>query len=228
MEQHKSELLIDQNNIPTLDLGYEEYFKRAYKFALDNYKDTIDEIQNTEFKYLQSETFFSQYIWTVYTSGFNAKIVSNMWPKLVLVYNKLYHCSYLENDTIKSSKDTIRSQALEICNNKRKVDAIIQMSDILGEVLKTGKWLEYKNNNLDTPDKLEKLPFIGKITKNHLARNIGILNVVKEDLHLVRMGNHWGFKTGLELCKKIQETYNLELGIIGLIYWYSASQFGTK
>ena len=228
MEQHKNKLTIDTNNIPTIDLDYLEYFRRSHKFAFDNYGETIARIQYTKFEDITLELFFREYIWCVMVSGFNAKVVSRIYDNLIAVYQPLFtHAILSDHETIPSIMDRVRIRALEYCNNKRKVDAIFKMADILHNAGGEDNWDNFKLSNLNTPDKLQLLPFIGPITKNHLARNIGILDVVKEDLHLVRIGKHWGFNSGLELCKKIKEQYDLPLGIIDLIFWYSASQFGT-
>jgi hypothetical protein len=106
-------------------------------------------------------------------------------------------------------------------------------------------WLEWRQENLSTPELLQKLPFIGPVTCYHLARNIGLLDVVKPDLHLERLAAHWGFDGSLEMCRQMQahwcnhfETIDGErvriqkerppLGIIDLCVWYLASTFGTK
>lgn len=227
MEQHKDKLIIDINNIPTIDLNYTEYFKRAHKFAYDNYSETITRIQNTQFDNISLNFFYREYIWCVYTSGFNAKIVSKIYDNLIEIYQPLFtYAMFLDYDIIPSVIDRVRIRALEYCNNKRKVDAILAMADILNSVGED-HWESFKKSNLNTPDKLQQLPFIGPITKFHLARNIGILDVVKPDLHLRRIATRWGFESAEKLCRKIQEQYDLPLGIIDLIFWYSASQFGT-
>jgi hypothetical protein len=94
-------------------------------------------------------------------------------------------------------------------------------------------WEEYKNQNLSSPDLLKKLPYIGRITCFHLARNIGLLENVKPDLHLVRLAKHWGYKDCLVMCQDVQKNHEetnrerLPLGIIDLAIWYSASTFST-
>src|SRR5579885_520371 len=161
MEQHKNNLIIDKN-IPTIDLDYIEYFKRAYKFANDNYKEIIDNIQNTKFEELTLEKFWQEYVWCVYTSGFNAKIVSKFYNQLIKIYKPLFDFNSKDYITQIYSKN-IREDALKYCNNKRKVDAIFKMSNILYNVSQDNEWNIYKNKNLNAPEKLKTLPFIGPI-----------------------------------------------------------------
>lgn len=73
---------------------------------------------------------------------------------------------------------------IQIFNNKNKINAVC-------EIWNNRQFLcneFYKLNNLD--DKLiylQKLPHIGKITANHLARNLGE-DVVKYDIWIQRLG----------------------------------------
>jgi len=65
---------------------------------------------------------------------------------------------------------------------------------------------------------LETLPWIGPITKYHLARNIGI-DCVKPDRHLTRFAERFGFNSPLELCKVIQNETKEKLGVIDVVLW---------
>ena len=86
---------------------------------------------------------------------------------------------------------------------------------------------------------LQKLPHIGKITANHLARNLGI-NVVKYDVWIQRLGVVYGGNSGLyekidngnlnmeikKLCDDmfaylVKET-GLPVGYIDVVLWKGA------
>ena len=68
--------------------------------------------------------------------------------------------------------------------NQRKLNAIEQLWQ------RRPEWSELRPS-LRTVDDLARLPYIGEITKFHIARNIGLISCAKPDLHLCR----W--------CKKI-------------------------
>ncbi|MDP2797892.1 MAG: hypothetical protein Q8N94_10340 [Methanoregula sp.] len=71
----------------------------------------------------------------------------------------------------------------------------------------------------DPIEYLQTLPYIGKITKYHLARNIGI-DCVKPDRHLVRLAENFGFDTPNQMCVEIQKTFSDErLGTIDVVLW---------
>ncbi len=217
MEQHKKLNGIEKYEI-NFSLNPHEYFQKAKKFAFDNYSDTINTILSTDFLKIDQDFFFREYIWVVHATGFSAKAVGSFLPKLLNKYFPIQHFSSLKKE---DAINFIRP----IINNPQKIEAIWKMSKILSN--HTDDWGRYKNENLCDPDKLGKLPYIGKVTCYHLARNIGILNVIKPDLHLVRMAKHWGFSSPLELCESVKPK-DLPLGIVDLILWYSASTFGTS
>lgn len=83
------------------------------------------------------------------------------------------------------------------------------------------KWFELLKKAENKIDYLETLPWIGKITKYHLARNLGI-DTVKPDRHLVRLAERFGYASPLEMCKEIQDDlYPIKekLGVIDVILW---------
>ncbi|MFA5407535.1 MAG: hypothetical protein WC910_09775 [Bacteroidales bacterium] len=70
---------------------------------------------------------------------------------------------------------------------------------------------------------LERLPWIGPVTKWHLARNLGI-EVVKPDRHLVRLAARFGYPSPDALCRAIQVEallpgLEMRLGTIDLVLW---------
>jgi len=77
---------------------------------------------------------------------------------------------------------------------------------------------------LETEDKLtylQTLPWIGPITKYHLAKNLG-LDVVKPDRHLVRIARKEG-KTPLQLCKDLSELTGNSLAVVDTVLWRAAN-----
>jgi len=209
-----------------LGLDYMDYFRGALAFVNEFYPEDLNRIMSTKFETLQPTDFFREYMWCVYTSGFNAKVVSRMFPILQDIYRPLD--DVFANFKVNIDSVAMAHHALAICNNKRKVKSIIDMAFKGGQEIKKSSWSIYRDTKLSSPDKLKELPFIGPITCYHLARNIGLLYYVKPDLHLNRMAINWKFEGPVELCRSIQKEFNLPLGIIDLVLWYSASTFGTN
>lgn len=225
MEIHKDIKLDNKFHLSLTD-NYLDFFSKALEFTKEYYSEDMNRISSTIFSEITPEHFFREYIWCVYTSGFNAKIVSKLFPALLEVYSPLEGV-FARGKTDVNAGD-LRVQALAIVNNVRKVQSIIDTAFQGGSEIKTSGWVLYRDLKLSSPEKLEKLAYIGPITRYHLARNIGLLNHVKPDLHLVRMAKNWNFDNPISLCKSIQKEFDLPLGIIDLVLWYAASTFGTK
>jgi len=73
---------------------------------------------------------------------------------------------------------------------------------------------------------LEELSWIGKITKYHLARNIG-LDYAKPDRHLIRIAEQYGFKDVQAMCKYISEYYDERIGVVDVILWRYCNMTGN-
>lgn len=225
MELHKSIKPQNTYNISIND-DYLTYFDKSYKFVQDNYKEDFDRIAGTKFEKITPEFFFREAVWCILTSGFNARIVSGFFPCLLKTLIPL--TDFNSNTLSEEDEGRVATEALSVFGNKRKVSAIIKMAGIIRDNIKTIGWERYRDERLNAADKLEELPFIGKITKFHLARNLGLLDYMKPDLHLTRMAQHWKFESPVELCKEIGKQRDMKIGLVDLVLFYSASTFGSK
>lgn len=164
---------------------------------------------------IQPREFLQQFAWVVLTTGMKVQTIQQKWDALAKVF------WWFELQELMPRKEEARTQALRIFNHVRKIDAILQM----GELIWTQDFYSIRQQILeDAPDfhYLETLPFIGKVTKFHLARNIGF-DVIKPDRHLVRLGKWFGLDP-VDLCENIQKEVDLRLGTIDLILWRYCEQ----
>ncbi len=220
MEQHikigpeAEELRPDPNIDPSA------WFKKAVEFAAKYYSSEIERASSVKFKDVSPDLFFTEYIWVVHATGFSAKAVSRFIHRLLEAYGSYEHLS-------RQGLEEIYARVLPVVNNKEKVKSVWKTSKLLFDGISKDGWESYKSKNLYPVDKLSSLPYIGNITKFHLGRNIGILDCVKPDLHLVRMAGHWGFSDAVSMIKYMNVDYDYPLGIADMIAWYYASHFGT-
>lgn len=122
---------------------------------------------------------------------------------------------------------------LPIFNNKNKINAIVK---IWGNRESYCDGF-YKCSTLDEKlNYLQKLPHIGKITANHLARNLGE-NVVKYDIWIQRLGVVYGGNTALyqkidngkldadikkccdDMFEHLHKETGLPIGYIDVVLW---------
>lgn len=208
---------ISKSDTPDLSDSPKVYFKKAEKFAFQHYEKEIKNIWGTKFEEITPEFFFHECIWVIHATGFSASAVGKFIHRVIEAYGDF---RVLAEEDFEKAFSRIR----KVCNNKQKAASIFEIAEILSTIK---DWEAWKNENINDVDKLQKLPYIGPVTKYHLGRNIGLLDSVKPDLHFVRMAKHWGFENSLKMCQHLQEGTNYPLGIIDLILWYSASTFGT-
>lgn len=71
---------------------------------------------------------------------------------------------------------------------------------------------------------LQELPGIGEITKKHLARNIGLSDVAKNDVHIQRLIKLFEAKDENDLVGHLSKEFNEKKGVIDVILW----RFCTK
>jgi hypothetical protein len=199
----------------------EQYFKKSFEFTTKFYLEEYERIRNTKFDELTPEFFFKEYIWVVHATGFSASAVGKFMPRLLEAYGDYRS---LSSQTFEQSFPRVSI----VCNNPQKSRAVHSTSVLMKREIDSIGWQSYRDQSLSTTDKLAGLPYIGKVTCNHLARNIGILDKVKPDLHLVRMADFWGFADSEAMISEMSKAYCIPLGLADLCVWYYASTFGTQ
>ena len=225
MEPHKT---LSGIEAPSLE-SPQAYFDAALKFVQTYYPEQLKAFSSVKSDEVDSDFFFREYVWVVHATGFSAKAVGKFMPDLLSAYgwwNALAHKEFGD----------VMQRVAPVCNNPQKAKAVHATAKLMWDgVSGSGGigWDKWKQDHLSSPDLLVKLPYVGKVTCFHLARNIGLLEFVKPDLHLVRMAKHWGFEDCVKMCEALQKHHaddsgeKFPLGIIDLVLWYSASHFST-
>lgn len=140
--------------------------------------------------------FFDEYIWVVINAGMKEQVARKIFGRI---------------------QEAMQSgiPLLEVFGHKGKVAAIEKMILSYNE-----KFAGFQ----DAKDKLaylESLPWVGKITKYHLAKNLG-LDFVKPDRHLVRIAKEFGV-TCVEMCKKLSQQTCDKLVTVDTVIWRAAN-----
>ncbi|OHT09829.1 hypothetical protein TRFO_21108 [Tritrichomonas foetus] len=141
------------------DAAMKDYLE-AYNFTLDTHKSDMERINSLNGLLKNFDDFFYEYVYVVMASGFKGKIAARLTPLLVDCKGNM-------------------AKMQEIFKNQRKLDSIKKVWD------NKENWEETRES-FKSVDDLLNLPYIGNITKYHLARNIGLLSCAKPDLHLCK------------------------------------------
>jgi len=140
--------------------------------------------------------FFREYVWVVVNSGMRNQVAEGIYKKIMQ--------AIADRKPIKSAY-----------RHPGKAAAIKLMArNYEGEF----RLYQEAENKLDD---LDMLPWIGPITKYHLARNLG-LDVCKPDRHLVRIAKR--FKTTPEdLCSRLSKATGDRIGTVDVVLWRAAN-----
>ena len=151
------------------------------EMGLDSDDKSFDEIRRTLSNpiHLSPDEFASAVSYVILASGFSQKTAKRI------------------HKIIMQKMPANAGDLLKVFNNKNKVNAICKIWDNRQDFCDG----YYACSDLESKlNYLQKLPHIGKITANHLARNLGE-NVVKYDIWIQRLGVLYGGNR--ELQKKI-------------------------
>ena len=144
--------------------------------GLDSDAQSFDEIlENLRMqKIYDADAFASHCAYVILAGGFSQQTAKRIHCEIMNTLQGIGHKAYgILFDTL-----------IKIFNNKNKINAICK----IWENRHSLRDEYYKLESLDDRLKyLQKLPHIGKITANHLARNLGE-DVVKYDIWIQRLG----------------------------------------
>lgn len=185
-------------------------FEIAKNYCEENHPDELEwanSISPKTFKYLKAKQFLSEYCWVIYASGFKVEIIEAIFPRLRIAFKEFE----LENLARMRSLKAV----LEIFNNERKANSFLQGSKLIA---KEGFSTLKRRLKREGVDMLEQLPGIGPITKYHLAKNIGLIDVAKPDVWLVRAADACA-STVEELVAFLSEQYGMSHHSVDVILW---------
>ncbi|MCL1945960.1 MAG: hypothetical protein FWF51_02245 [Chitinivibrionia bacterium] len=164
---------LDNAKIVKIDkILFEKIENKIIELGQDFDKDNFETIKKNliEPPILTAADFAFEVIYVILAGGFSQKTAKKVFAKI---------CAF-----IKERDKVFGEELFELFHNVNKTNAIAKI------------WNERQNYrekfySLKTDDEkfafLETLPHIGKITKNHIARNLGI-SVVKYDIWIQRLG----------------------------------------
>jgi hypothetical protein len=188
-----------------LNLAMDEY-EKASEFALATHASDVTRIDSLNGLMESFDDFFYEYVYVVIASGFRARVAARVTPRLVACEGNM-------------------EKMRKIFRNHRKLDAIAEVWS------QKDDWKQLKET-LNSVEDLTKLPFIGQITKFHLARNIGLISCAKPDLHLCRwcekvVGN--GDEAVVPaITQAIGDRVGRKQGTVDFMLWVWLSHQGVK
>jgi len=197
--------------IQVSDISIAKAYLNVKKFLYESgYFNEIEWQYGVDVSRINEQSFLEEYAWVVLNSGMSEKIIRNIFP---YICSSFFNWSSIEK--IVKNRDLCRAKALKHFNNKKKVDAIIETTNIIYKKKFNIFFDEIKNNGVNY---LEKLPYIGPITSYHLAKNIGF-SVSKPDRHLVKLAELLNYDSVNNLCNTIYYLTEEPINVIDIVLW---------
>lgn len=169
------------------------FYEKALSYILQSeFRNEMDIQDKLILDQVTKEQFMSEFVFVVLSAGMKNQVVVGMMQKLV--------DSNWNPDVI---------------NHELKRRAIIE------GINNYPRWfaeLKSKKTDREKVEYLESLPFIGKITKYHLAKNIGI-DCVKPDRHLVLLAKEFGYDNPRFMCEFLAKEFNQKLRVVDVVLW---------
>ena len=177
----------------------EEVIKAGYQWE-------IDVVENRTFDQIRPIDFIHEYVFVVMSAGMKNQVAVKM--------AKRYWTEGI--DTVKhSGKKKAIEKMTEYIHDEKEISYVVFFNKL--------KSL----NDVQKLELLAELPWIGGITKYHLARNLGI-DVAKPDRHLVRLAKEYDFDDVQEMCDYVAHRTGDRIGTVDVVLWRYSNLFGSK
>ncbi len=158
--------------------------------------------------------FLREYAWVALSAGMHEYIIRRLFP----VISRCFY-DWQSTKIIVERDNECRYFALRNFNNHRKINGIIETARIINSLGFDRYKESIRHRSLEA---LQSLPFIGPVTRYHLAKNIG-LPFAKPDRHLVRLASSVGYSDVQRFCKDISEHANDSIPVVDIVLWRFAA-----
>lgn len=198
----------------------DKFYARALRYVRREYPDSLAwarRVTPKTFLRMKASAFLAEYIWVVYAAGFRVAVVQSKWPALRAAFANL--------DLHRLARMRSPRAALRIIGNKRKAACVLRGAR---EIAAEG-FPRFKERLLkEGPSALAALPGIGPITKDHLARNIGLASVAKDDIWIQRVRKAFGFSDKDAFAGRLASRFRQPQGLVDLVIWQYCADAAWK
>jgi 3-methyladenine DNA glycosylase Tag len=188
-----------------------ELFDRALEYCEKNHSRELRQIRRLSpntFKKMSVETFLGEYCHVLYTASFKESTVTKKFDQL--------RASFHDFNLDKICRMRTVANVLKIINNRLKAEGFVKGA----KLIQAEGYENFKARvTASGMDGLRVLPFIKDITKQHLARNIGLADTYKEDVHLQRLARHHCATDVAELASYLAKATNNRQGVVDFVLW---------
>lgn len=196
------------------------YLTIKERLVQTQFVEEIDWQDSVRLEDVTESGFLCDAAFVILNSGMRAAVVRDKWPNFRAAF-----CGFPSAEFLIRNEDNLTEKALMVFGHRGKVRAIFGIAQHIGEM---GGWEAFWKR-ASHPDlwegELESLPFIGPITKYHLAKNLGF-DCCKPDRHLERLATAVFVDSPYSMCRAIQDVTGDKLSVIDIVLWRHCEQNG--
>ncbi|MDQ3814937.1 MAG: hypothetical protein M3347_13415 [Armatimonadota bacterium] len=188
----------------------EAFYRRALTHVTDNEPEGLAWARkcSSGFRQLNMETFLQEYVWVIYAAGFSTQVLESKFPAL--------RSAFKDFALEKMSRMRSIEPALKVIRHERKAQSVLRGAQLIAKEGFTNFKARISTEGVDS---LAKLPGIGPITKDHLARNIGLASVPKNDVWIARLVQLFHAQNHNEMVCDLSKKFNEEPGVVDYVLW---------
>jgi hypothetical protein len=192
-------------------LNPDAFYIRALRYVRREYPGSMAwarKLRTKTFLRMKSTTFLPEYVWVVYASGFRVAVVQSKFPAL--------RKAFADFNLKRLARMRNPRAALRIIANKRKAGCVLRGA----QAITAEGFAQFKRRILqEGAPALVALPGIGPITKDHLARNIGLASVAKDDLHIQRVRRLFRCNNKDTFARHLASRFGHPERLVDLVIW---------
>lgn len=192
-----------------------DFYALAKTIVVDEgFAHEIEWQNQIQFSAIVESAFLREAAWVVLSSGMRETVIRSKFA----AFSKAF-CDWDCAEHICTNATQCKEKALEVFAHAKKIDAIVE---IAARVSKDGFQAFKRGIDAHGVPFLQSLPYMGRATSFHLAKNIG-LNVVKPDRHLMRISSLAGYSDPTDMCQAIANAIGDRLPVVDLVIWRYAT-----
>ncbi len=195
-------------------------YQHALEYASTNRPDELAwgrSITPDTLEKMTAKQFLAEYCWVVYASGFRVSVIEQKFGQLTAAFQKFDIEKLAEMESVEP--------VLDIINNERKARGFLRGAK---RIHQEGFSNFKRRIQMDGMEVLRELPYIGEVTQKHLAKNIGLLDVPKGDVWLVRLAAKCDAPSVEALTTYLAEEFGETQHVIDLVLWRFCADSGWK
>lgn len=195
-------------------------WKKAFAHLSTNEPDVLEWARNTgehTFRSLRTKEFLRNYCFVVYASGFRYRTIKACFPRLTEAFHRF------DLDRLSAMRSV--KPVLKVFGSERKARNFLDGANMIAEEGFANFKRRLRRDGLSV---LTELPGIGPITKDHLAKNIGLSDVAKADVWLERIAEICRADTVDELVQYLHQHTGESRHVIDVALWTYARDGGLS